>query len=76
LSGHDPGVFNFTGVEIVVLGLLALIFLGTKRIPQMIASRPERPIASPHWSWSEWTLVCAALLSVVIALALLVGPSP
>jgi hypothetical protein len=76
-------VFNLGLGELTMLGLLALIFLGPKRLPdaieglrEAIENRRGRLILAPRWSWSEWVLVVAALLSVTVALALLVGHSP
>lgn len=75
VPGHDPGVFNFGAGEIAVLCLLALIFLGPKKLPDLapvFRAKTTAP-AAPRWSWSEWLLVCAALVSGAIAVQLRVG---
>jgi hypothetical protein len=79
-------VFNLGAGEITVLGLLVLIFLGPKDLPNSIeslgASISERlrfRISAPtprRWAWSDWVLVIAACASGAIALALLTGVRP
>jgi hypothetical protein len=82
-AGQNSGVFNLGAGELVMLGLLGLIFFGPKRLPdaseglrEAIENLRERRIMAPRWSWSDWMLVGAALLSTAVALALLAGPSP
>ena len=41
MLGHDPGVFNLGAGELVMLGLLLLIFLGPKKLPDLASSLGE-----------------------------------
>ena len=41
LPGHDPGVFNLSVGELVMLGLLLLIFFDRKKLPDLASSLGE-----------------------------------
>ncbi|HEY7376403.1 MAG TPA: hypothetical protein VIF57_29865 [Polyangia bacterium] len=68
-------MFNLGAGEVVVLLLFAVIFLGPRKLSEL-APRLRGPTATPlvpRWSWSDWLLTCAALLTGAVALLLSAG---
>ncbi len=68
-------MFNLGAGEVTVLCLLAVIFLGPSKVPDLGERLGEivRTRAEPRWSLSDWLLVCAAVLACTVALTVIVG---
>ena len=67
-------MFNLGTGEIVVLILLGLILLGPSKLPNLAEGLSHRTVrVEPRWSWSDWLLACAAVISAVMALAVFLG---
>jgi Sec-independent protein translocase protein TatA len=74
-------VFNLGAGELTVLFLLAVIFLGPHKLPdlaQLLGDRlqearanvrPRRPTSRDEWSRADWLLVGAVLATGSLALA-------
>jgi hypothetical protein len=73
--GHTDGVFNLGAGEVTVLCLLAVIFLGPSKLPDLGERLGEivRTRGEPRWSWSDWLLVCAAALTFTVSLTVVMG---
>jgi hypothetical protein len=65
-------VFNLGIPELVCLLLIVVIAFGSTKIPDLstLSRRSSAPITM-RWAWSDWLLVCAAVLTGAVALALL-----
>jgi Sec-independent protein translocase protein TatA len=72
-------VFNLGLGEVTVLVLLAIIFLGPARLPDLSRAlvrttrgrrRREAQDDAPPWTWSDWLLVGAVAVLAIAALAL------
>jgi hypothetical protein len=68
-------MFNFGAGEILVVGLLGLILLGPRKLPDLAREIGAwRPSFTPRWSRSDWMLLLVAFVSVAVAMALLTTP--
>jgi hypothetical protein len=57
--------------ELVLIGVIVVVLFGATRI--FVSGQRSDAIRSPqssHWTWSDWVLLGAAILSVSVAIAL------
>ena len=56
--------------DLVLLGVIVVVVFGATRIFVPGARSDATPSGSSRWTWSDWVLLGAAILSVSVAIAL------
>ena len=63
--------FGMNLSELVLIGVMVVVVYGATRI-FVSGARSDAPVGSgsSRWTWSDWVLLGAAILSVSVAIAL------
>ena len=56
--------------ELVLIGVIVVVIFGATRIHASSERSNASPSQSSRWTWSDWVLLGAAVLSVSVAIAL------
>ena len=56
--------------ELVLIGVMVVVIFGATRIFVSGNRSDATPSASSRWTWSDWVLLGAAILSVSVAIVL------
>ncbi len=56
--------------DLVLILVMVVVIFGATKLP-LTSSRPAgTPLQASRWTWTDWTLLAAAILSVSVAVGL------